>query len=102
MIPQELIKKIRQIEIYTSKAVDASFAGQYESVFKGRGMAFDEVREYVPGDDIRTIDWNVTARIRLKLMGDVQKTHIVANYSLSFHYLDAGHCDIQYRHLPCF
>jgi len=62
MIPQELIKKIRQIEIYTSKMVDASFAGQYESVFKGRGMQFDEVREYIPGDDIRTIDWNVTAR----------------------------------------
>ncbi len=62
MIPEELIKKIRQIEIYTSRAVDASFAGQYESVFKGRGMQFDEVREYTPGDDIRTIDWNVTAR----------------------------------------
>jgi uncharacterized protein (DUF58 family) len=62
MIPQELIKKIRQIEIYTSRMVDASFAGQYESVFKGRGMEFDEVREYMPGDDIRTIDWNVTAR----------------------------------------
>ena len=42
--------------------VDASFAGQYESVFKGRGMQFDEVREYTPGDDIRSIDWNVTAR----------------------------------------
>jgi len=62
MIPQELIKKIRQIQIYTSRAVDTSFAGQYESVFKGRGMQFDEVREYTPGDDIRTIDWNVTAR----------------------------------------
>ena len=62
MIPIELIKKIRQIQIYTSRAVDASFAGQYESVFKGRGMQFDEVREYTPGDDIRTIDWNVTAR----------------------------------------
>ena len=62
MIPQEVIKKIRQIQIYTSRAVDASFAGQYESVFKGRGMQFDEVREYTPGDDIRTIDWNVTAR----------------------------------------
>jgi uncharacterized protein (DUF58 family) len=62
MIPQELIKKIRQIQIYTSKMVDTSFTGQYESVFKGRGMQFDEVREYTPGDDIRTIDWNVTAR----------------------------------------
>jgi uncharacterized protein (DUF58 family) len=62
MIPKELINKIRQIQIYTSRAVNASFAGQYESVFKGRGMQFDEVREYMPGDDIRTIDWNVTAR----------------------------------------
>jgi len=62
MIPEELVKKIRQIQIYTSRAVNASFAGQYESVFKGRGMQFDEVREYSPGDDIRTIDWNVTAR----------------------------------------
>jgi uncharacterized protein (DUF58 family) len=62
MIPDELIKKIRQIQIFTSRTVDASFAGQYESVFKGRGMQFDEVREYTPGDDIRAIDWNVTAR----------------------------------------
>ncbi len=62
MIPEELVKKIRQIQIYTSRAVNASFAGQYESVFKGRGMQFDEVREYSPGDDIRSIDWNVTAR----------------------------------------
>ncbi|MBN1456311.1 MAG: DUF58 domain-containing protein [Sedimentisphaerales bacterium] len=62
MIPKELIKKIKQIEIFTSRTVDASFAGQYESVFKGRGMQFDEVREYNPGDDIRSIDWNVTAR----------------------------------------
>jgi uncharacterized protein (DUF58 family) len=62
MIPEELIKKIKQIQIYSSRAVNASFAGQYESVFKGRGMQFDEVREYTPGDDIRTIDWNVTAR----------------------------------------
>ena len=62
MIPEELIKKIRQIQIYSSRAVDASFAGQYESVFKGMGMQFEEVREYMPGDDIRSIDWNVTAR----------------------------------------
>ncbi len=62
MIPEELIKKIRYIQILTKRAVDASFAGQYESVFKGRGMQFDEVREYMPGDDIRDIDWNVTAR----------------------------------------
>ncbi len=62
MIDAELIKKIRQIQIYTSHMVNANFAGQYESVFKGRGMQFEEVREYTPGDDVRTIDWNVTAR----------------------------------------
>ena len=62
MIPAELIKKVRQIQIYSSRAVNASFAGQYESVFKGRGMQFDEVREYTLSDDIRSIDWNVTAR----------------------------------------
>jgi uncharacterized protein (DUF58 family) len=62
MLPSELIEKVRHIEIYTSRMVNASFAGQYESVFKGRGMQFDQVREYTPGDDVRTIDWNVTAR----------------------------------------
>lgn len=62
MIGTELAKKVRTLQIYTRKAVNASFAGQYESVFKGRGMQFDEVRPYVPGDDIRDIDWNVTAR----------------------------------------
>ncbi len=62
MIDAELVKKIRQIQIYTSHMVSANFAGQYESVFKGRGMQFEEVREYTPGDDVRTIDWNVTAR----------------------------------------
>ncbi len=63
MIPRELARKIRYIEIYTSKAVNDILAGEYESVFKGRGMEFDEVREYTPGDEIRTIDWNVTARM---------------------------------------
>ncbi len=62
MIPGELAKKIRYIEIYTSKAVNDALAGEYESMFKGRGMEFDEVREYQTGDDIRSIDWNVTAR----------------------------------------
>ncbi len=62
MIPKELAKKIRYIQIYTSKAVNDSLAGEYESVFKGRGMEFEEVREYQIGDEIRTIDWNVTAR----------------------------------------
>ena len=63
MLPGELIKKLRKIEITTRKAVDETLAGQYHSVFKGRGMTFEEVRLYQPGDDIRTIDWNVTARL---------------------------------------
>ncbi len=63
MLPKELARKIRYIEIYTSKAVNDVLAGEYESSFKGRGMEFDEVREYTPGDEIRTIDWNVTARM---------------------------------------
>lgn len=62
MISKELAKKIRSIQIYTNKAVNDILAGEYHSVFKGRGMEFDEVREYQPGDDVRTIDWNVTAR----------------------------------------
>ncbi|HEU5061469.1 MAG TPA: DUF58 domain-containing protein [Kofleriaceae bacterium] len=62
-IPRELLKKIRKIEIYTSRLVNNQLAGQYHSVFKGRGMAFSEVRQYVPGDDIRAIDWNVSARM---------------------------------------
>lgn len=62
MIPRELAQKIRYLQIYTSKAVNDVLAGQYESVFKGRGMEFEEVREYTPGNDIRAIDWNVTAR----------------------------------------
>jgi uncharacterized protein (DUF58 family) len=62
MINSELAGKIRTIRIYTNKAVNDILAGEYESVFKGRGMEFDEVRAYQPGDDIRTIDWNVTAR----------------------------------------
>ncbi|MCF7837493.1 MAG: DUF58 domain-containing protein, partial [Candidatus Marinimicrobia bacterium] len=62
MIPRELLRKVRQIEIRTRHLVTDAFAGEYHSVFKGRGMEFHEVREYVPGDDIRAIDWNVTAR----------------------------------------
>ncbi len=61
-ITKEILKKVRQVEVRTSRLVNDSLAGSYHSVFKGRGMNFDEVREYVPGDDIRAIDWNVTAR----------------------------------------
>ena len=62
MLTPELIKKIRQIEIRTRHLVNTSFAGEYHAVFKGRGIEFDEVRPYQRGDEVRTIDWNVTAR----------------------------------------
>lgn len=63
MLPKDILKQIRRIEITTSRMVTDVFAGQYHSVFKGRGMEFDEIREYYPGDEIRSIDWNVTARM---------------------------------------
>jgi uncharacterized protein (DUF58 family) len=59
---REILRKVRQIEVRTNRLVTDTLAGQYHSVFKGRGMNFDAVREYVPGDEVRTIDWNVTAR----------------------------------------
>ena len=63
MNEKEILKKIRRIEIFTNRLVNTIFAGEYESVFKGQGITFDEVREYQVGDEIRTIDWNVTARM---------------------------------------
>ena len=62
MLPREIAKKIHRIRIRTNRLVDAGLGGEYHSVFRGRGMEFSEVREYVPGDDVRSIDWNVTAR----------------------------------------
>jgi uncharacterized protein (DUF58 family) len=62
MLPKDIIRKIRRIQITTNRLVNESLAGEYHSVFKGRGMEFDEVREYQHGDDVRTIDWNVTSR----------------------------------------
>src|SRR5438874_6790051 len=61
--PRDILKKIRHIELKTRKLVSTAFAGQYRSVFKGRGMNFEEVREYQAGDEVRSIDWNVTARM---------------------------------------
>ena len=63
MLPREIIKRVREIQVRTGRQVADVLAGQYESVFKGRGIEFDEVRPYLPGDDVRTIDWNVTARM---------------------------------------
>src|SRR6201993_3199541 len=63
MLPRKLIRQIRHLQIRARRAVQSLLGGQYHSVFKGMGLAFEEVREYQPGDDIRTIDWNVTARM---------------------------------------
>jgi uncharacterized protein (DUF58 family) len=63
MLTRELLRKIRTIEIVTERLVRDRMAGQYHSVFKGSGIAFSEVRQYIPGDDIRLIDWNVSARM---------------------------------------
>ena len=60
---REIFKRIRRIEIFTRRMANDLFSGEYHSVFKGQGMEFDEVREYQPGDDVRSIDWNVTARM---------------------------------------
>ena len=62
MIPKEIFKKVRNVEIRTKGLVNDLFGGKYQSIFKGQGMTFSEVREYSAGDDIRMIDWNVTAR----------------------------------------
>jgi uncharacterized protein (DUF58 family) len=63
VLARDLIRRIRKLELRTRKVVADMLAGQYHSVFKGRGMAFSEVRQYQPGDEVRTIDWNVTARM---------------------------------------
>jgi len=62
VLPREIVRKLHRIRIRTNRLVEAGVGGEYHSVFRGRGMEFSEVREYVPGDDVRTIDWNVTAR----------------------------------------
>src|ERR1043165_1152730 len=63
MIPKELLKALRKIQITTNRLATQQLSGNYTSVFKGQGLAFREVREYQPGDDVRTIDWNVSARM---------------------------------------
>jgi uncharacterized protein (DUF58 family) len=63
MLPSEIVQQVRRLQIHTNRQVADVLAGAYHSVFRGRGVEFDEVRPYVPGDDVRTIDWNVTARV---------------------------------------
>ena len=63
-VPAEVLRQVRLVELRTRGLVNSLFTGEYHSVFKGQGMEFAEVREYQPGDEVRTIDWNVTARMR--------------------------------------
>src|SRR5881275_1618778 len=63
MLPRDIVRQVRRLQIRARRAVEDLLGGEYHSVFKGSGIAFEEVREYQPGDDIRTIDWNVTARM---------------------------------------
>lgn len=86
MIPQEVMQKIRRIHIRTRRMVNEILAGQYESVFKGQGMEFREVRSYVPGDDIRSIDWNVTARTgepHVKVMAEEREMTVMLVVDMS-------------------
>src|SRR5436305_5519769 len=62
MLPRDIVRQVRRLQIRARRAVEDLLGGEYRSVFKGTGIAFEEVREYQPGDDIRAIDWNVTAR----------------------------------------
>jgi uncharacterized protein (DUF58 family) len=63
MLPRDVLRQIRRLQLFARKAVEDLLGGEYRSIFKGMGIAFEEVREYQPGDDVRTIDWNVTARM---------------------------------------
>lgn len=86
VIAKELLQQIRRIQIRTNRIVNDIFAGQYESVFKGQGMEFKEVREYVPGDDIRMIDWNVTARTgspHIKLLAEERELTVMLLVDMS-------------------
>ena len=95
MIPKEILERILRIDILTNRLVTDIFAGAYHSVFKGRGMEFEEVREYQPGDDIRSIDWNVTARTGLthvkKYVEERELTvMILVDASASVHFASTG------------
>lgn len=101
MISKDLAKKIRLIQIHSRRAVNDVLAGEYHSVFKGRGMEFDEVREYAPGDDVRTIDWNVTARTgapHVKLFTEERELTVMLVVDMSAS-LDLGSREYDKRHL---
>jgi uncharacterized protein (DUF58 family) len=97
----ELLREIRRIEIQTSRLVNQHLAGSYQSVFKGQGVAFSEVRAYTPGDDVRTIDWNVTARTgepHIKLFTEEREVTVMLVVDMSAS-LDLGSRDYDKRQL---
>ena len=86
MIPKEILKRIRRIDLKTRRLVNDIFSGEYHSVFKGRGVEFSEVREYAVGDDVRTIDWNVTARMNrpyVKLFEEERELTVMLLFDIS-------------------
>ena len=97
----QLLREIRRIEIQTSRLVNQHLAGSYQSVFKGQGVAFSEVRGYIPGDDVRTIDWNVTARTgepHVKLFAEERELTVMLVVDMSAS-LDLGTRDFDKRNL---
>src|SRR5262245_50259635 len=91
---KELLKQIRRIEIQTERLSSGQLMGAYRSVFKGRGMEFEEVREYTPTDDYRSIDWNVTARMQapyVKLFSEERQLDIMLFVDLSKSCLSGSH-----------
>src|SRR5436190_17785936 len=95
MLPKEILQTVKRIEIRTNRLVNEALGGEYHSVFKGRGMEFDEVREYQYGDDIRSIDWNVTARTGFahikKYVEERELTvMILVDASASVHFASSG------------
>jgi uncharacterized protein (DUF58 family) len=97
----ELLREVRRIEIQTSRLVDQHLSGSYQSMFKGQGVAFSEVRAYEPGDDVRSIDWNVTARTgepHVKLFTEERELTVMLIVDMSAS-LDFGTCDADKRHL---
>jgi uncharacterized protein (DUF58 family) len=96
-----LLREVRRIEIQTSRLVDQHLAGSYQSMFKGQGVAFSEVRAYQPGDDVRAIDWNVTARTgepHVKLFTEERELTVMLLVDMSAS-LDLGTTDVDKRHL---
>jgi uncharacterized protein (DUF58 family) len=96
-----LLREVRRIEIQTSRLVDQHLAGSYQSMFKGQGVAFSEVRAYEPGDDVRTIDWNVTARTaqpHVKLFTEERELTVMLVVDMSAS-LDLGSTEVDKRHL---